>query len=1623
MESNGGALHFDADIDNRKYLAKIVAMENRIELFVQNVLKANDQMDQSFARVTGNLNNGNFKNGISGMQNTVSSFTKDVLSSNRIIEESYSNLGQKFGSGKLKSGLNNLKTDFAGLGKAAVNGNNAAANSFSELADSAANSGASITSVFSGLTGVIAGFLSIQAAQGFVNQIIDIRTEFESLDVAFTTILKSKERADALMAEVVDFAATTPFGLTEVAKSTKQLLAYGVAAEDIKDELTTLGNIAAGVSQPIGEVAYLYGTLKTQGRAYAMDIRQFTGRGIPIIQELADVLGVAKNEVMGLVEEGKVGFPEVQKAFQNMTGSGGAFFDLMAKQALTTGGRISNLKDQIDLMFNSFGEANSGLINGGIAGIQLLVDNYQNVIDILTVMVAAYGTYRAALVLTAAVNKLNADATLAKIAALNGETAAEAASIATKQALIVQMGLARGATLSEAEAKAVSANAGVILALQEQAAITRKSALAASSAYYTAKTELEAAAKGGAAAATVAEMQAELALLATRKAEATQLATATRLELANIEAKTLNSAATAQLSAAEVVRAAGLGIAAKAQAIYNAVVAAAPMAAAIGLVVGLGAAIYALTQANNTASEAQERFNDISAEASIRRGQESAKVDEYVKIAKDATATDEERAKAIKKLNDLNPEFLGGLNAANIATQEGSKLIQAYLTDLNNKALGELAYAEKMNNTRKILELESKGTKAIDNWELLGTGLNNFFSGKIGIQSAKEGEEFLVNQKRTQLENANKKIDQKYGKQIREYQLKGLEGSETTAPPKSTKRTETFVKAEIKRLEELRSGYELNSKEYANYTAKIKGLNEELARAQGKVSSSDKKAISDRQAALNAIDKAETKSKQKALSDSQEKIQKAKDEAAELRKLAKKGGLGAGSLSKIDAIEKTNTGNIDYENNSDLLFKELNRQKEIYQKYEEYKTTVSKEEAEKRYKNEFSDFGALLKSNIDPLSNKKDITGPEQNRLNTLLEMQKQYNADVNNLEAKRYSEVFNATADKNQKIVAAEAKFQADLKVLGDNATNEQKQNLLATRNAAIDSAIEESNKKSKIYKDLNVEIIELTRERAKSEVEVIENMLKTAQGLTPEVRENLAQQLKYAKEVLAVGTNSAYVNELKKQKAAIEERIAKEKLSNAELQEYKDKLDEINGAIKKTGSIGGKVAKVGQDMAAIGGAFSELGAALEDTNPELAYTLTSLGDIAKVGADAAGAFASFASGDIIGGITGTVSAIAGLFSIGSKVKKMNEEARKEVAAFYETARLGELEYQALLRERERKLLEINAIGLKGIESQTNALKKQQDQINKDYQDTLSRLNSMGEGEITSSSYKHGTWLRKARTDYTYASLAGKNYDQLEQLFTQGKLTDGAKALFEELKRLKEEGADVEQALLDAATAAAELATGTTVENLSSSIISSLKGGKTGLKDVMDDYKTIIQDALLSTFKSDVVDVEMKAFYDRLSALAQSDGELTDDEIAQAQADYIATRERIKKEFENRQKVTGVDLTDGNTTESGVTASVKSITQDTAVAIEGLMRGIYDMVKRNSGANSQNSITLAKQNELMADSIGVQIEIRDNTAAIVQSNSQLVEKTDKVITKLESIITNTAPSGGGPRNNGTPGI
>lgn len=284
-----------------------------------------------------------------------------------------------------------------------------------------------------------AGLFAVDKIKDFVSQLALVRGEYQQLEVAFETMLGSKSKADALMGQLIDTAAKTPFEMSEVAEASKMLLAYGMEGDKVNETLIRLGDIAAGLSMPLKDLAFLYGTTMVQGRLYTQDLNQFLGRGIPLADELAKQFGKNKSEVKKLVEEGKIGFPEVQKAIEALTGEGSKFGGLMDKQSKTIKGQLSNIEDAWEQMMNEIGKSQEGNISGALDITGKLIENWRTVGKVVLSVVAIYGAYKAATMVAAVATRI---------------AAAASESMAYQQKLAAMQGIA----LSEAQAGVAAAS-------------------------------------------------------------------------------------------------------------------------------------------------------------------------------------------------------------------------------------------------------------------------------------------------------------------------------------------------------------------------------------------------------------------------------------------------------------------------------------------------------------------------------------------------------------------------------------------------------------------------------------------------------------------------------------------------------------------------------------------------------------------------------------------------------------------------------------------------------------------------------------------------------------------------------------------------------------------------------------------------------------------------------------------------------------------------------------------------------------------------------------------------------------------------------------------------------------
>ena len=249
----------------------------------------------------------------------------------------------------------------------------------------------SLKQSMSGLGTMVAGAFSVGAVVSFGKAVIDSLKNYEYFHASLKTMLHGNTlAANALEGQLINLAKTTPFELTEVQQATKQLLAYGFKAGDVVQTMRTLGDVSSGIGAPLGDIAYLYGTLKTSGRVTLMDLRQFAGRGIPIYETLAKRLGTTTDKINKMASDGKIAFKDIEGAFKDMTSQGGQFFNLMADQSKTVGGQLSNLGDNWEQLKVRIGESQTGIIASTTNWLNNLLDSVNRGIDAMNLLDKAF---------------------------------------------------------------------------------------------------------------------------------------------------------------------------------------------------------------------------------------------------------------------------------------------------------------------------------------------------------------------------------------------------------------------------------------------------------------------------------------------------------------------------------------------------------------------------------------------------------------------------------------------------------------------------------------------------------------------------------------------------------------------------------------------------------------------------------------------------------------------------------------------------------------------------------------------------------------------------------------------------------------------------------------------------------------------------------------------------------------------------------------------------------------------------------------------------------------------------------------------------------------------------------
>lgn len=205
----------------------------------------------------------------------------------------------------------------------------------------------------------VAGIAAISTAfVGLGASAVAYNAQMEQYNTSFAVMLGSQEKAAALVEDLKEKAAKTPFEMSDLAETTQLLLNYGLSAEEATDKMMMLGDIAQGDAEKMGRVANAYGQMSSAGKVSLEDVKQMIEAGFNPLQEISESTGESMASLYDRISKGTISVDEITASMTRATSEGGKYFQSMEKQSQTLSGRLSTLKDTVD---NELGKAFAGV--------------------------------------------------------------------------------------------------------------------------------------------------------------------------------------------------------------------------------------------------------------------------------------------------------------------------------------------------------------------------------------------------------------------------------------------------------------------------------------------------------------------------------------------------------------------------------------------------------------------------------------------------------------------------------------------------------------------------------------------------------------------------------------------------------------------------------------------------------------------------------------------------------------------------------------------------------------------------------------------------------------------------------------------------------------------------------------------------------------------------------------------------------------------------------------------------------------------------------------------------------------------------------------------------------------
>lgn len=255
--------------------------------------------------------------------------------------------------------------------------------------------------LISGLRNEFMNFYSIYTLQNFLGSLISIGGEFQKQHIALQAMLGDAAKADEIFSKIKGLAVESPFNFKDLTGYTKQLVAFSIPYEELYDTTKRLADISAGLGIDMSRIILAYGQVRSAEFLRGQEVRQFTEAGIPLLDELAkkftELEGrvVSVGEVFDKISNREVPFQMVKDVLWDLTNEGGKFFNMQEVLTESLSGKLDKLKDSYQIMLSEIAKSNNSLLGGSLDTLTNLMDKWESFFTVLSSIIVAYGSYKA----------------------------------------------------------------------------------------------------------------------------------------------------------------------------------------------------------------------------------------------------------------------------------------------------------------------------------------------------------------------------------------------------------------------------------------------------------------------------------------------------------------------------------------------------------------------------------------------------------------------------------------------------------------------------------------------------------------------------------------------------------------------------------------------------------------------------------------------------------------------------------------------------------------------------------------------------------------------------------------------------------------------------------------------------------------------------------------------------------------------------------------------------------------------------------------------------------------------------------------------------------------------------